>query len=92
MTEGLSRTPGMPYNIKEQPTLTFVARQKGEAWNRPFVAVYEPSTVKETEQISSVTFPEVESKQPGSHVGICVQQKTGVRIIFYLRTVQLILA
>lgn len=22
MTEGLSRTPGMPYNIKEQPTLT----------------------------------------------------------------------
>lgn len=77
MTEGLSRTPGMPYNIKEQPTLTFVARQKGEAWNRPFVAVYEPSTVKEAEQISSVTFPEVESKQPGSHVGICVQQKNG---------------
>lgn len=77
MTEGLSRTPGMPYNIKEQPTLTFVARQKGEAWNRPFVAVYEPSTVKETEQISSVTFPEVESKQPGSHVGICVKQKNG---------------
>jgi oxaloacetate decarboxylase alpha subunit len=35
MTEGLSRTPGMPYNIREQPTLTFVARQKGEAWNRP---------------------------------------------------------
>ena len=77
MTEGLSRTPGMPYNIKEQPTLTFVARQKGEAWNRPFVAVYEPSTVKEAEQISSVSFPEVESKQPGSHVGICVKQKNG---------------
>ena len=31
MTEGLSRTPNMPYNIKEQPTLTFVARQHGEA-------------------------------------------------------------
>lgn len=42
-----------------------------------FVAVYEPSTVKEAEQISSVTFPEVESKQPGSHVGICVKQKNG---------------
>ncbi len=77
MTEGLSRTPGMPYNIKEQPTLTFVARQEGEAWNRPFVAVYEPSTVKEAERISSVTFPEVECKQPGSHVGICVKQKNG---------------
>lgn len=24
MTEGLSRTPGMPYNIKEQPTLTLL--------------------------------------------------------------------
>ena len=67
----------MPYNIKEQPTLTFVARQEGEAWNRPFVAVYEPSTVKEAERISSVTFPEVECKQPGSHVGICVKQKNG---------------
>ena len=44
MTEGLSRTPNMPYNIKEQPTLTFVARQHGEAWNRPFVSIYEPST------------------------------------------------
>ena len=77
MTEGLSRTPGMPYNIKEQPTLTFVARQEGEAWNRPFVAVYEPSTVKEAEQITSVTFPEVKCGQPGSHVGICVTQKSG---------------
>lgn len=77
MTEGLSRTPGMPYNIKEQPTLTFVARQKGEAWNRPFVAVYEPSSVKEPEQISSVTFPSVKCKQAGSHVGICVEQKSG---------------
>lgn len=56
MTEGLSRIPDMPYAIKEQPTLTFVARQQGEAWNRPFVAVYEPSSVKEPGCISSVTF------------------------------------
>lgn len=77
MTEGLSRTPGMPYNIKEQPTLTFVARQQGEAWNRPFVAVYEPSSVKESGCISAVTFPEVQSKDAGSHVGICVKQQDG---------------
>lgn len=77
MTEGLSRTPGMPYNIKEQPTLTFVARQQGEAWNRPFVAVYEPSSVKESGCISAVTFPEVQSKDSGSHVGICVKQQDG---------------
>ncbi len=31
MTEGLSQIPDMPYAIKEQPTLTFVARQQGEA-------------------------------------------------------------
>lgn len=63
MTEGLSRTPGMPYNIKEQPTLTFVARQKGEAWNRPFVAIYEPSSVKEPGCIAEVSFPEVKVKR-----------------------------
>lgn len=77
MTEGLSRLPDMPYNIKEQPTLTYVARQEGEAWNSPFVAVYEPSSVNEPGYISSVTFPEVQSESDGSHVGICIQQKDG---------------
>ena len=77
MTEGLSRTPGMPYPIKEQPTLTFVARQEGEAWNRPFVAVYEPSSVNEPELIRSVNFPSVSADQPGSHIGIRVELKDG---------------
>ena len=77
MTEGYSRTPGMPYNIKEQPTLTFVARQCGEAWNRPFVGVYEPSSAKEPGRIESVTFPAVECEEEGSHVGIRVVQKGG---------------
>lgn len=77
MTEGYSRTPGMPYDIKEQPTLTFVARQAGEAWDRPFVAVYEPSSVKEPGGISSVVFPEVECTEQGSHVGIRITQKNG---------------
>ena len=79
MTEGLSRTPGMPYSIKEQPTLTFVARQEGEAWMRPFVAIYEPSSVNEPEQITSVSFPEISADQPGSHVGILVQLQGGSR-------------
>lgn len=77
MTEGLSRTPGMPYNIREQPTLTFVARQKGEAWNRPFVAVYEPSSQKEPGCISEVSFPEVNRKNKNSAVSVCVRQKDG---------------
>ena len=77
MTEGLSRIKDMPYSIKDQPTLTFVARQKGEAWNRPFVAVYEPSTVKEPSCISSVDYPQVKSEQKGSHVGIRVVLTNG---------------
>lgn len=37
----LTRTP-MPYDVDASPCQTFVARQYGEAWTRPFVAVYEP--------------------------------------------------
>lgn len=77
MTEGLCRTPDMPYNIREQPTLTFVARQKGEAWKRPFAAVYEPSSVKEPASIDEVTFPEVKAGRGNSAVSICVKQKGG---------------
>ncbi|MGN1233644.1 MAG: heparinase II/III family protein [Candidatus Cryptobacteroides sp.] len=39
--DALTRTP-MPYDVKNSPALTFVARQEGEAWTRPFVAVYQP--------------------------------------------------
>ena len=58
-TEGLSRVKDMPYNLREQPTLTFVARQQGEAWTRPFVSVFEPSSQAKPGTVSSVTFPEV---------------------------------
>ena len=77
MTEGLSRTPGMPYNIKEQPTLTFVARQHGEAWNRPFVAVYEPSTRKEPSAIQAVSYFDAEETALTDFGGICVKSKSG---------------
>ena len=78
MTEGLSRTPGMPYDIRKQPTLTFVARQRGEAWSHPFVAIYEPSSVSEPGCIASVSFPEVRTEAAeASVVGICVEQKEG---------------
>ncbi len=50
------RMKGQPYDIGHQPVLTFVARQHGEAWNRPFVAVFEPSSEKEPPEIQSVQF------------------------------------
>lgn len=77
MTEGLSRTPDMPYDIKQQPTLTFVARQHGEAWNRPFVAVYEPSTKSEPSAIEAVTFFDAEEEELKDFAGICVKNKSG---------------
>lgn len=70
------RMPRQPYKIKEQPVLTFIARQEGEAWNRPFVAVYEPSTCDEPAEILSV-----EGFKPKSNdlaaVGIKVTLKSG---------------
>lgn len=50
------RMKRQPYDIGHQPVLTFVARQHGEAWNRPFVAVFEPSSEKEPSEIQSVQF------------------------------------
>jgi len=76
MTEGMSRIPGMPYNVKETPTLTYVARQSGEAWTRPFVSVFEPSSKVGPGNITSVSFFESESKLT-DFVGIKVESKSG---------------
>ena len=48
--------PNQPYKLIDQPVLTFVARQKGEAWNHPFVCVYEPSSDTEPGDIASVDY------------------------------------
>lgn len=50
------RMPLQPYKVEKQPVLTFMARQKGEAWTRPFVAVYEPSSDTEPGDIAKVNF------------------------------------
>ena len=68
------RMPNQPYKVAEQPVLTFVARQKGEAWHHPFVAVYEPSSDTEPGDIASVDF--FEPEQQGA-VGIFVRLKDG---------------
>ena len=78
MTEGISRIKGMPYDIKKQPTLTFVARQKGEAWTRPFVSIFEPVTKSSPSVIASVEYPSVVSDgQSDSDVAIKVNLKNG---------------
>ncbi len=64
----------MPYNVKEQPVLTFVARQQGDAWTKPFVAVFEPSDSREPSDIQSVEF--FTPSEPDA-VGIRVTLKNG---------------
>ncbi len=74
-TEGLSRMPNPPYDIASQPTLTFVARQYGEAWTRPFLAVFEPSSPDHPQVIAQVEYPEV--ADPGTQSAVKVTLTDG---------------
>ena len=56
----------------------FVARQRGEAWTRPFVAVFEPSSNAEPSEIESVSYFKPESAD-STAVGIVVTLKSGRR-------------
>lgn len=78
-TEGLSRMKNMPYDIRNTPTLTFVARQQGEAWTRPFVSVFEPRSERKPAVISKVEFPEVliKDKQTRSAVAVLITRTDG---------------
>ena len=64
----------MPYKVDEQPVLTYVARQHGDAWSNPFVAIYEPSDSSEPSEISKVEFFTPQEKEA---VGIKVTLKSG---------------
>ena len=44
----------IPYDVNNEPYLTFAARQHGEAWNHPFISVYEPFTSEEGKSIASI--------------------------------------
>ncbi|MCQ2186104.1 MAG: heparinase II/III-family protein [Bacteroidales bacterium] len=46
----------MPYPAHEEPCRTFIARQYGEAWNKPFTAVYQPYASTDKMEISGVEF------------------------------------
>lgn len=71
-----------PYDIDRQPVLTYVARQRGEAWTHPFVAVYEPSSASELSEIAQVSFFSPQSADPTA-VGIRIDLKDGrTRYVF----------
>lgn len=71
-----------PYDIDQQPVLTYVARQRGEALTHPFVAVYEPASASEPSEIARVSFFKPESDDPAA-VGIRIDLKDGrTRYVF----------
>ena len=65
-----------PYEVNKSPYLTIAARQYGEAWNRPFVSVFEPATEKEGKSIRSIESFNVNDASP-DFVGLVVNNKSG---------------
>lgn len=67
---------GFPYSVKDAPYLTMTARQHGEAWNRPFVSIFEPTTEKEGRSIRTIRSFEPEQASP-DFVGLKVEGRSG---------------
>jgi len=65
-----------PYEVNKAPYLTIAARQHGEAWNKPFVSVFEPTTEKEGRSIESIRSFEIDGSSP-DFVGLIVKSKSG---------------
>jgi len=68
-----------PYEVTKSPYLTIAARQHGEAWNKPFVSVFEPTTEKEGKSIQSIHSFNPDNKENTSpdFVGLIVKSKSG---------------
>lgn len=67
---------GLPYDVSKAPYLTLAARQYGEAWEHPFVSVYEPFTSTEGKSIKSIHSFEDENNS-SEFVGINIIHKSG---------------
>lgn len=63
-----------PYKVDEQPVLTYIARQHGDAWSHPFVAIFEPSASNAPSEIENVSFFTPTGQDA---VGIKVELKNG---------------
>jgi len=70
----------LPDDINNSPIPTLVVRQNGEAWNRPFVAIYEPA-LNNTTNIQSVDY-----FGKNEFVGIHVTDKSGKEDFIFSNT------
>jgi len=65
----------LPYDVSKAPYLTLAARQHGEAWEHPFVSVYEPFTSTEGKSIQNIQSFEDENKNK-EFVGLEITHKS----------------
>ncbi|MCG1037430.1 hypothetical protein [Polaribacter sargassicola] len=65
----------LPYDVEKAPYLTLAARQHGEAWEHPFVSVYEPFTSTEGKSIKSIKSFEDENNNK-EFVGLEITHKS----------------
>ncbi|NDW17743.1 hypothetical protein D0T53_02285 [Dysgonomonas sp. 216] len=65
-----------PYEVNKEPYLTIAARQHGEAWDRPFVSIFEPTTEQEGKSIQFIESFEAEGVS-SDFVGLIVKSKSG---------------
>lgn len=72
-------------DIEELPLPTIMVRQKGEAWNHPFVAVFEPASSSQSSSIKNIT-----SFKPNNtaedFVGLTIENKNGKDIFIFSST------
>lgn len=66
----------VPKEISELPLPTIVARQYGEAFTKPFVAVFEPSSVAQPASVKTIT-SFTPAKAPADFIGIIIESKNG---------------
>lgn len=66
-----------PYEVNKSPYLTIAARQHGEAWEHPFVSIFEPATEKEGRSIESIQSFQPEQTTAKGFVGLIVKSKQG---------------
>ena len=64
-------TAQSPYN--NMPTPVLICRQDGEAWNRPFLAVYEPYQGASSSTVSHVEV--IDRTQPGNFTALKISNK-----------------
>jgi hypothetical protein len=67
---------GLPEEIAELPLPTIVARQTGEAWTKPFVVVFEPSTTAQPASIQSMEAFKP-TNAPADFTGLTITGKSG---------------